>query len=59
MAEREYFTKREAAEYLRLSVPTVDRLRLSGALAYIKVGKKVLFRKRDLDRFMAARVVKK
>ena len=59
MPDREYFTKAEAAEYTRLSRATIDRMRKSGQLRYIKVGKKVVFRRSDIDKFMAARVVKK
>jgi excisionase family DNA binding protein len=59
MPEAEYFTKTEAAEYVRLSRATIDRLRQSGDLRYVKVGGRIVFRKRDLDAFMAARVVKK
>jgi len=59
MPEREYLNKAEAAEYLRLSRATIDRLRQSGALQYVKVGGRIVFRRRDLDAFMAKRVIGK
>jgi excisionase family DNA binding protein len=59
MPDEKYLTKSEAAEYARLSEATIDRMRKSGQLKYIKVGKKVLVRRSDIDVFMAARVVKK
>jgi len=59
MAGQEYFTKAEAAEYTRISRATIDRLMKAGKVRFVKVGKKVVFRRLDLDRFMAARVVKK
>lgn len=59
MQERAYLTKKEAAEYLRLSRATLDRLVKKRELLSAKIGKKVIFRRKDLDKFMAARVVKK
>ncbi len=59
MPDKEYFTKLEAAEYTRLSRATVDRLMKAGTLRFVKVGKRVVFRKKDLDSFMAVRVVNK
>lgn len=51
-------TKAEAMEYMRLSVATIDRLMKRHALPHVKVGKKVLFRKRDIDAFLEKRLVK-
>ena len=52
-------TKKEVAELLRSSLTTVDRLMSSGKLKYIKLEKKVLFRRKDIDRWLDSRVVKK
>jgi len=41
-------TKREAAEFLRLSVSSLDKLRDSGAIPFVKLGKKVFFKKAAL-----------
>lgn len=58
MPEREVLTKAEAVEYTRLSRATLDRLMKSRELRHMKVGKKVLFRKCDIDAFLKKRLVK-
>jgi len=58
MKEGAIMTKAEAMEYMRLSVATIDRLMKRHALPHVKVGKKVLFRKRDIDAFLEKRLVK-
>ena len=57
MPERELITKAEAMEYLRISLATIDRLIKSRDLPHIKVGKKVLFRIRDLEAFVDVRCI--
>lgn len=37
------YTKKEAAEILRISIPTIDRLILDGRLNSTKIGKRRLF----------------
>ena len=59
MKDKELMTKKEVAELLRSSLTTVDRLMSSGKLKYIKLEKKVLFRRKDIDRWLDSRVVKK
>lgn len=45
----------EAAQYLRLSVPTLARLRASNSRPYyVKLGRRVLYRKIELDAYIAA-----
>lgn len=58
MTDGTVMTKAEAAEYTRLSRATIDRLMKERALPFVKVGKKVLFLKRDLDAFLQKRRVK-
>jgi excisionase family DNA binding protein len=58
MPSQEYLTKQEAVEYTRLSIATVDRLMKTKELKFGKVGRKVFFRKKDVDAFMAKRLVK-
>jgi excisionase family DNA binding protein len=58
MKEGAVMTKAEAVEYMRLSVATIDRLMKNRALPYVKVGKKVLFRRPDIDVFLEKRLVK-
>ena len=48
--------KREAGEYLGLSVPTIDRLMKTGDLRFVKLLRSVRFRREDLDAFLAAHV---
>jgi hypothetical protein len=53
--EREYLTRLEAADYLRLSVSQLDNLAREGKVQRAKFGEgpraRVLYRKRDLDAF--------
>jgi len=50
-------TKREAARYLRVSEPTLDRLRKQGELHAVKVGCQIRFRIReDLQSYLSRRV---
>ncbi len=45
-------TKKEAAERLRVSVRTIDRLRAREELRFVTVGRQVRFRAADLDTFI-------
>jgi excisionase family DNA binding protein len=54
----EYLTKKELAAYLKVSRTIVDSFIRQG-LPHIKIVRKYLFRRSDVDKFMAARVVKK
>ncbi len=56
--ESEYLTKKELAAYLKVSRTIVDAFVKQG-LPHIKVVRKYLFRRSDVDKFMAARVVKR
>jgi len=51
-------TKVEAAEYMRVSLATIDRLMKSRELRHAKVGKKVLIRRKDIDTLIEKRMVK-
>jgi excisionase family DNA binding protein len=44
--------KKGAAKYLQASVPTVDRLRKTGALRSVKIGNLVRFKISDLVAFV-------
>jgi excisionase family DNA binding protein len=47
-------TQSEAAQFLRVSVRTLERLRVSGeGPTYIKTGRLVRYRQADLDRWIA------
>lgn len=45
-------------EYLRISRGMLDRIMKRRDLPFIKLGKKVLFRKQDIDRFLESKLVK-
>jgi len=48
----------EAAELLRLSIRTMERLRLTGGgPLYIKCGRSVRYRLSDLEAYVAAKVI--
>ncbi len=49
---RALFTKETLADYLRVSVYTVQRLVQDGSLTAIKVGNQVRFHIDDVDRFL-------
>lgn len=54
MAER-IFTKREAAEYLRVSTRTIDNYMARGIITGRRAGpRKVLFTESDIDAFVAS-----
>lgn len=50
-----FLTQREAAALLRLSERTLERYRLSGTgPAFVKLGRRVVYRAADLDAFAQA-----
>jgi excisionase family DNA binding protein len=48
-------TVREAAEYLGVSCPTIYDWKAQRILAYVKLGRKLMFRKSDLDEYIQRR----
>ncbi len=52
----DYMTVKQAMEYLKISRQTLLKLRTRD-LPYVKIGKKVLFRKSDIDAFMERHLV--
>jgi excisionase family DNA binding protein len=52
-------TVHEAADYLRLSERTLERMRVTGfGPNFVKVGRSVHYRQSDLDAWIASRVIK-
>lgn len=48
----------ESAEYLRLSKPTLDRLRVTGGgPRFCKLGSAVRYRRADLDAWLESKVI--
>lgn len=55
----EIFKTPEAAAYVRLSKPTLERLRLTGdGPQFCKLGGAVRYRRSDLDDWLASRLVR-
>ena len=55
--EKELITKAELMEYLRISRGTLDKLMRRHEIPFIKLGKKVLFRKREIDAWLESKKV--
>jgi excisionase family DNA binding protein len=53
-----FLTKKEVMEYLRISQGTLYKLMKRRAFPYIKLERKVLFKKADIDRFLESKIVK-
>ena len=55
----ELLTPTETAAYLRVSIGTLSVWRSTGRypLRYVKVGRRVMYRRSDLDAFVTARTV--
>ena len=51
-------TKKEVQEYLKISHGTLYLLMKRRAFPYIKLDRRVLFRKRDIDKFLESKTVK-
>lgn len=53
--QTEYLTKADASAYCSLSPRTLDTAKAAGELPFFRVGsRKVLFARRDLDRWLAS-----
>lgn len=46
-------TKKEAAIYMRISLPTLSRLLSANCIPYIKLGARVLIQQADIDTYLA------
>lgn len=58
MAERDYLTARQAANYLKSTEKTLKQWRYAGrGPAYVKRGGRILYLKTDLDTYLAGRRV--
>ncbi len=51
---KENLNKKEAAEYLRISVSSIDRKIKEGRIKFSKLGGRVVFKKSDLDNYRDA-----
>jgi len=58
-SEDKLYTLKEAAEYLRVGVRSLERMKKENQITYIEYSrKKVFIRKSDCDEFLDARTVK-
>jgi len=58
MPDKDLLTRKETMEYLRISRGMLDRIMKRRDLPFIKLGKKVLFRKLDIDAFLESKTVR-
>ena len=58
MGKEELLTRDEVMEYLKISKGTLLKLMRQKAFPYIKLERKVLFRKKDIDEFLESKLVK-
>lgn len=56
--ETEYLTKKELMAYIKVSRTIVDKLVRQG-LPHIKLDRRVLFRRGDVDKWLESKIVKK
>ena len=53
-----FMTRQELQEYLRISRASVFKLLKANEIPVIRIGRKLLFRKDDIDRWLDSKVVK-
>ena len=58
MSDTEPVEKPTAAEYLKISQRKLDYLMAKGEIPHAHIGRRVIFRRCDLDAFVAERVSK-
>jgi excisionase family DNA binding protein len=56
--DKDFLTKRELMEFLSISRGTVDNLMKRRELPFFKIGKRVLFKKTDIDKWLETKRVK-
>jgi excisionase family DNA binding protein len=55
----ELLTKSEAQQFLRISRPTMQRLMRNKAFPYIRLERKILFRRSEIEKFLESKTVSK
>jgi excisionase family DNA binding protein len=58
MTSGDLFDKKGLAEYLKIGRATLQKLMAAKAFPYIKIGRRVLFRKADIDKWLETKIVK-
>ncbi len=59
MENKDLMTREEVMKYLRISNMTLHRLMKNHNFPYIKLGKRVLFRKEEIDAYLVEKTVRK
>ena len=59
MKNDEILTKKEAMEFLKIGSSTLQKLINEKQITYVKLERKVLFYKTDLDVFLKSRLIRK
>lgn len=57
-APRENMNREEAADFLGVSVSFLEEMKASYQIPFCRVGGRVIFRRRDLDKFLEQRLVR-
>ncbi len=52
IGERELFTDKEAAEYLRISQVTLWRERKAGKITFRRIASKIIYLKQDIEEYL-------
>lgn len=50
--EKQRYSRSESAEYLGVSVVTLDRTVANGEISYFRIGRRVIFDKKHLDEYL-------
>jgi excisionase family DNA binding protein len=59
MEMKDLMTRKEVMDYLRISNMTLHRLMKNYKFPYIKLEKKVLFRRSEIDAYLESKTVRK
>jgi excisionase family DNA binding protein len=59
MEKDDLMSKKDVMEYLKISHQTLFRLMKSYAFPYIKLERRVLFRRSEIDKFLESKTVRK
>jgi excisionase family DNA binding protein len=58
MLKEELLSRDEVMEYLKISRTTLQKLMKQKCFPYIKLERRVLFRRSDIDKFLESKLVK-
>ena len=58
MEKGDLLTREQLIEYLQISKGTLYKLMRRKAFPYIKLERKVLFRKKDIDKFLESKIIR-